>query len=236
MKKIGTLIALVSFITSANAQYKKASFLNKKGRTYDLGITSRMLGGGNSAAFGINFSYGKETSEKRTFHWFDLDYVQGNKFAYNTTAEIFGFGGNPSIPVVVSGKTGSTFAYRYNFGYFVLDNGNLENKILPYVTFSLGTIFAVKGNTTYEVSPTSAVGGYLDKQVTNLNIGYTTGIGAGVIYKVTGNFGIKLNAAYLGVLSAEKLKTTITKNIFVTLPNHVSISLGAHWLLDRDDD
>ncbi len=67
-------ILFVSVI-SANAQYKKASFLRKKGRTYDLGLTTRLLGGGNGVATGFSFGYGKERSDKRLFHWWDLDLI-----------------------------------------------------------------------------------------------------------------------------------------------------------------
>jgi hypothetical protein len=234
MKKIIFLFLFSSMSICANAQYKKASFLNKKGRTYDLGLTSRILGGGNSAALGFSFSYGKERSAKRLFHWWDLDFVLGNKYNYATTSQVYTSTPPALIPVQVSGKTGNSIAWRYNLAFFVLDNGNEVNKILPFVDLSVGVIFGLKTTTDFTVSPNST--GTLSKQLLGENGGYSAGIGAGAIYRINEGFGIKLNAAYNGILGIEKAANNVNRDLFITLPNHVSVSIGAHWLLNRDND
>jgi hypothetical protein len=233
MKKLFLLAVLFSAIITSQAQYKKASFLNKKGRTYDLGLTSRVLGGGNSVALGFNFSYGKERSDKRLFHWWDLDYTMGNKYKYNTTTEEYIGGLFVEKAVAVSGKTGSNLAWRYNLAYFILDNGNEDNKILPFVDLSVGVILSLQSKLDYTTSPIST--STLNKGVAASVGAYTAGIGAGAIYKVNDGFGIKFNAAYYGVLSSES-RANGYASYFRTLPNHVSVSIGAHWLLDRDND
>jgi hypothetical protein len=231
MKKLFLFTLLFLAITTSQAQYKKASFLNKKGRTYDLGATGRILGGGNSAGLGFYFSYGKERSNKRLFHWFDLEYALSHKYNYNSTAYLANGSAIPT-PVTVNGKTDASLAYRYNLAYFILDNGNEDNKILPFVDASLGMVFPFTNVLNYTVTPTSIVGP--TKIVTALGGAYTAGFGAGAIYKVNNKFGIKFNVAYYGVLSTEQNRSDGVE-VFKTLPNHVSVSIGAHWLLDRDN-
>lgn len=233
MKKLFLLAVFFSAIATSQAQYKKASFLKKKGRTYDVGLTSRVFGGGNSAALGFSFGYGKERSDKRLFHWWDLDYVLGNKFNYSTTALVYTGGVNLEKPVTVSGKTAASLAWRYNLAYFILDNGNEDNKLLPFVDLSVGIMGTLYGKGTYTTTPEAISN--LNKPVLLTIGGYTAGIGAGAIYKVNNGFGIKLTAAYNGVLTSENSSYSGEGN-FKTLPNHVSISIGAHWLLDRDND
>jgi hypothetical protein len=233
MKKLFLLAVFFSAIATSQAQYKKASFLNKKGRTYDLGLTSRVLGGGNSVALGFNFSYGKERSNKRLFHWWDLDYTLGNKYNYNTTAKVFTSGGAfTETPIKVSGKTGSNLAWRYNLAYFLLNNGNEDNKLLPFVDLSVGLILSMQGRLDYTTSP--AINSIPQKEVLPEVGGWTAGMGAGAIYRVNEGVGIKFTATYYGVLSTES-KDGSNRDIFKTLPNHVGISVGAHWLLDRDN-
>jgi hypothetical protein len=234
MKKLFLFGVLFSSITTSQAQYKKASFLNKKGRTYDLGLTSRVLGGGNSVALGLNFSYGKERSDKRLFHWWDLDYTMGNKYNYNTTTKVYTGGSSAFVetPIKVSGKTGSNLAWRYNLAYFILNNGNEDNKLLPFVDLSVGLILSMQSKLEYTTSP--IVNAVPQKLVLPDVGGWSAGIGAGAIYKVNAGFGIKLSATYYGVLSTES-KDGSNRDIFRTLPNHVGISVGAHWLLDRDN-
>jgi hypothetical protein len=233
MKKLFLLVVLFSAIATSQAQYKKASFLNKKGRTYDLGLTSRVLGGGNSVALGFNFSYGKERSEKRLFHWWDLDYTLGNKYTYSTTTKVYTGSSFIETPISITGKTGSNLAWRYNLAYFILNNGNEDNKILPFVDLSVGLILSVQGRLDYTTSP--IINAIPKKEVLAEVGGWTAGAGAGAIYRINEGFGIKLTATYYGILSTES-KDASNRDIFKTLPNHVGVSVGAHWLLDRDND
>jgi hypothetical protein len=233
MKKLFLFTVLFSAIATSQAQYKKASFLKKKGRTYDLGLTSRVLGSGNSAALGFTFGYGKERSDKRLFHWWDLDYVLGNKYKYSTTTKVYTGSSFIETPIEVSGKTGSNLAWRYNLAYFILDNGNEDNKILPFVDLSVGLILSMQGRLDYTTSP--IIGALPKKEVLPEVGGWTAGVGAGAIYRVNKGVGIKFTATYYGVLSTET-KDGSNRDIFKTLPNHVGISVGAHWLLDRDND
>jgi hypothetical protein len=235
MKKLFLFAVFFSAITTTQAQYKKASFLKKKGRTYDLGLTSRVLGGGNSVALGFSFGYGKERSDKRLFHWWDLDYTMGHNYKYNTTAQVLTGLNYVETPVTVSGKAGSNLAWRYNLAYFLLNNGNEDNKILPFIDLSVGIILSLDGKSSHTTTPIITSSNSLRKPVVEGGVGaYTAGIGAGAIYKVNNGFGIKFSAAFYGIVGSENASTG-GEGYFKTLPNHVSVSIGAHWLLDRDN-
>ncbi len=232
MKKRLLFLLLITFNTALIAQYKKASFLNKKGRTYDLGTSGHFLGGGNSTGVGFYFSYGKESNTKRLFHWFDLEYALGHNYSYSSTAYT-AYGSTTPTAVIVNGKTDASLAYRYNLAFYILDNGNEDNKFLPFINASLGVVLPLMNTLNYTVTPTS-----IDlpaKSIIPIGGAYTAGIGAGATYYVTKSFGVKLNATFYGVLSKESNGNN-GYDYFKTLPNHVAVSIGAHWLLDRDND
>jgi len=171
----------------ANAQYKKASFLNKKGRTYEAGATARFLTEGHSIAPGLAYSFGRQHEEKRTFHWFDLEFLLPTKFHYETVDH------DTQTPVTVSGKSNLGFAFRYNFGYFLADNSNAKNKLLPFVTGGLGIVFGADAmNTTY--SPDGSYDVLKQPVRSDLNLGGNLGVG--VVYNFTKTVGMKLSGGY----------------------------------------
>jgi hypothetical protein len=56
MKTSLSIIALTMLFVNAEAQYKKASFLNKTGRIYDIGVTYRLQNGERSSSPGFFLS------------------------------------------------------------------------------------------------------------------------------------------------------------------------------------
>ncbi len=118
MKKFYVGIVILLACSGAQAQYKKASFLNKSGRTYDLGFAGRFLSGGGGTVPGIYYSYGRDKG-KRIFHWFDLEVLLPTRFTYNTVDK-----NNAETVVTVSGKSKLGIVYRYNFAYYLTDAEN----------------------------------------------------------------------------------------------------------------
>ncbi len=233
MKKVLAFILLFTYFNNIQAQYKKASFLTKSGRTYELGINSRFVGGGNKAAIGYLFTYGRETNTKRLFHWFDIDYTARTNYAYNTIGdESFGA---KNVPVTVTGRTASTFSYKFNLAYHLLDNNNEENKLLPFVNFSTGFIVAFQDGIEYTTSPVNAIN--LKKVVTDGNSVFAFGGGAGTLYKFTPKFGVRVTANYYGVVSLDRPRTnTSERSFFVTMKSHPAIALALRWTIAKDTD
>ncbi len=220
MRKIYFVITMVMAFTSADAQYKKASFLNKTGRIYDAGATYRIQSGERSSSAGFFLSYGKEKSSQRLHHWFDLEFNLGNKYNYTTTAS--GGGAN----VQLSGKTKNSLSYRYNLAFFLLDNGDEEKKILPFIHLSAGYQFPfLTGD--YTTTPEDVS---VDRYPEGINSNFHYGGGAGVLYRITPAIGIRASVTYYG------LTDTAEPTEFSTLVNHPAVSVGVRFRMDRDDD
>ncbi len=195
-----------------------------------------ILGGGNSPTLGFYFSYGKERSDKRLFHWFDLEYKRKSNFSYNSIAKS-GFGSTEKFtPVTVSGKSLSTFTYRYNLAYYLINNGDEDKKILPFVSASLSYIGA-GGKMKYSISPSANYISVEKRLNEDGNLGMGAGVGAGVVYRLTKKVALKATAAYYFIYSLEtEDNAKVPNSIFVTIPNHPSLNIGFRWLLERDND
>lgn len=92
------LTFFICIFCNADAQYKKATFLNAEGRFYGIGTTSRLLGGGNKPALGIYINLGRERFNRRIFTGYQLEYVKGSAFKY--VSPIYG-GTSTTIPLVM---------------------------------------------------------------------------------------------------------------------------------------
>lgn len=67
MKKINLTLLVLFIGLSSIAQYKKASYFGKEGRTYGLGTRFYTLGGYSGTVMGYTLSLGKDTDGKRFF-------------------------------------------------------------------------------------------------------------------------------------------------------------------------
>jgi len=224
MKREILLIMAVAFFTNAEAQYKKSNFLNKKGRIYDIGTSSRILGGGRSMAFGFFLSYGKESDEKRIHHWYDTEIMIGSRFSYSTTAA------GTSEKLQVNGKSGIGFTLRYNLAYFLLDNSNKENKLLPFINLGIGYSRIALSDDYFTYTPNNI--GYPNQEPQYRDLDFSFGAGAGIIYRFNQNLGLRFSAMYNAMLG------DIQSNPwgdFIITPNHPAVNLAIRFRMDRDE-
>jgi hypothetical protein len=223
MKKSLLLILLTLFFVSTEAQYKKASFLNKTGRIYDIGLTGRLQSGGRSFAPGFFVAYGKESSEKRIHHWFDMEIVLPSKYSYSSTVSY-----SPD-KVQVSGKSQIDVAIRYNLAFFLANNSNEDAKILPFINISAGYVSAP---TPYleEYTLTPDNGSYPDKTPLSSRGSFTYGGGGGIVYRLNTKIGLRLSGAYYGIVNPN----SEGDYYFMTLVNHPAVSLAVRFRMDRD--
>ncbi len=221
MKK--NLLSCVSVLLmfAASAQYKKASFLNKTGRIYDIGGTMRILGNERSSAFGFFVSYGKENADKRVHHWYDTEVMFGSSYKYQTTSQ-----SNPGTPITVTGTTGSEVTIRYNWAYFLTDQSDAETKFGPFVNLALGyTGTWGYGSANYPDND------YPLKQVDGGTSAFIFGGGAGFVYRFTPGIGLRLSAAYYGVSDGEPKSDLIFKRVV----NHPAVNLAVRFKMNRGD-
>lgn len=230
MKKQSIVLLLLICSLATQAQYKKASFLNKSGRTYDIGITSHFVSSAHSTALGIVYSYGTDKGTKRAFHWIDLELTLPAKFSYNTTRY------SDDATINVSGKTSIGLTYRYNFGWYLLDNSNEDNKVIPFL--GAGFNFGIKNMVPKTFTYTPDNGDYTDAYkiaTTDGIFSYGGNVTAGVIYKLSNKLALKGLFAYNAQRNINPNGDSLFDDrYFSYLTNHPYLSVGVRFRMDSD--
>jgi hypothetical protein len=227
MKQKLILVIVVLVSISAKAQYKKASFLQRSGRVYELGTGIQVYGSGLGASPLFTFSYGKDKGANRVFHWWDLELVAPSKFKYNTT------GRNSSsvpVPITVSGKTASLIYWRYNWAYYLGDNSSEDAKILPFLKLGLTLTISEFGNRTYAYTVTPSNISNPEK-TPGSKISGGADFGAGIIYKFSEKIDFKAVAGFRGII--ESAATEYSR--FPVIKNHPFLNVGVRFLMKGDD-
>jgi len=228
MKKIYFGIAILLAGSSVQAQYKKASFLNKSGRTYDIGFAGHFLSGGGGTVPGIYYSYGRDKG-KRVFHWFDLEVLLPTKFKYNTIDK-----SDLETPVTVTGKSKLGLVYRYNFACYLTNVENTESKFKPFITAGINFLLLGGNPQSAEISPS-----YADpvKMLTYDAFSYGANAGLGCIYTLSEKIGIKAIAGYnlQGQLSSD-YNNQEEYSVYKVYSNHPYVGVGVRFVMTGDGE
>jgi len=229
MRKIYLCMVILFVCSGVQAQYRKASFINKSGRTYDVGGMGHFLSGGAGLFPGIYYSYGRDQG-KKTFHWFDLEVILPSKFSYNTVDR-----NNPSVPVTVNYKSNAVYIYRYNYAYYLINPENSELKFKPFVTAAVSFLLTSVQPMVFETKPTNS-----DPAKRANFDGSTFGANAGIggIYALNDNFGIKLTAGYNFQLKNEASSYTPAAGTTINhiYGSHPYVGLGLRFLIKGDGE
>jgi hypothetical protein len=134
MKKISLTLLVLLIGLGSMAQYKKASYFGRDGRTYGLGTRWYALGEGIDTRMGYSFSFGNDVEGKQLFWGWGIQYIP----SYNFNVDATEWDGTTSS---VIGTTKSTVIFDYNMGCFLLNNNKYERKIKPYIAGALGLKF-----------------------------------------------------------------------------------------------
>ena len=192
MKKIQFLLCLLLASGSLFAQYKKASFFTKSGRTYSVGAVAHMMGDGKGTPIGYYFSGGSDNTEKRFFGWYDFVAIPAYKYSYTTTAPNYVTGQDE--PLTVSGKSKFHLIYDYNVGFHLLDRSQKEQPVQPYVFLGINAVLWGKANTPDVSSDYDYY--YAKKKVTTEGLSFGARGGLGVVYNFTDRIGIKVDGGW----------------------------------------
>lgn len=186
MKKLITAFVILLVSLNLSAQYKKASFFGKEGRTYELAAHMYALGDGKGSPIGIKAAFGRDQDGKRFFSSWEFQYIPSYAYKFRTT-DI-----NSGDPVDVAGKSKATFIYALNYGFHLLNN-DPEKKIKPFVAAGLNIVLST-GVKTVVTTPEWAYD--LKKQVADeqFNGGLQGGIGC--LINFTSKLGLKLQGGY----------------------------------------
>jgi hypothetical protein len=230
MKKYFLFTLIVLLCMNVNAQYKKVSFLNKKGRTYDFGGTAHFLTDGNAIVPGFIYSFGRQRAERKTFHWFDLEILFPAKFSYKT--EDF----TTKVPVTVNGKSQPGLIFRYNLAYYLTDNSNSANKLLPFVTGGLH-ITLIGGSTDGYLTYTPDTYYDVQKKPADRDLNLGANLGLGVIYNITSKFGLKMTGGYSYQYNSNSKYSESYKPGYSTydfFSSHPYATLGVRFTMSRE--
>jgi hypothetical protein len=234
MKKMSIVALALLLMANLQAQYKKATFLNKSGRTYDFGATAGFIGKSAATAKGIYYSFGRVRDEKRFFFWVDLEFTLPTAYSYNAVDTA------TKTPVKVAGKSTTGFLMRYNFAYFLVDNSNAENKLLPFVNAGIqSSILSPNLSNTYlDFEPSSFT--TLDKAPASSAFNIGANLGVGLVYKLSRVVGLKLGAGYnfiynINLSSNEQTGYAAGVSPFYFYVSHPYASLGIRFTMPSRD-
>ncbi len=135
MKKVTQFILVFFITTSTFAQYKKASFFTKSGRTFELGTRQMFISNGcGRPTSGIFFSQSLETEKKLTLYG-DIMAILPGKFSYFANYTQYGGG---TVNEKLSGKSPFHLYFCYGLQHrFTNESNNGEKGITPDVRVGL---------------------------------------------------------------------------------------------------
>lgn len=224
MKKIISAVIVLFITYSVSAQYKKASFFGKQGRTYEFGAQLYSLGKGQGSPIGYRVGFGRDRDGKQFFSSWDLQYIPSYKYSYQTTDNY------SNAQVTVNGSTSGILLYGLNYGFYLLKNDNADRKIKPYVCaiINFGLTGGIKSET---ITPDS----YEPNKVTSWPaINFRFGGGVGCIYNFTNKFGLKLQGGYVHRLYMDYDYDGSDDQVYRPFGNYVSVSAGLRLRITKD--
>jgi hypothetical protein len=212
MQKITTTALLFFICFSLAAQYKKASFFGKEGRTYGLATQLHAMGNGKGSPIGYTLTFGRDRDGKQFFSSWELELIPSYKFSFATT-------NYNDEPVTVSGKSKTHLVYGVNYGFYLLNNKEEERKIKPFVSAGFNIVIA-GGIKVFDNDNNSS-----DNKIYLPDQTFSTGLraGLGCFYNFSPKFALKLDGGYnhqfnlsMGDESSSDEYYIFTKHAFVS--------------------
>lgn len=212
MKKINLTLLVLIIGLSGFAQYKKANYFGKEGRTYGIGTRFYSLGDGRGTPMGYVLSFGRDVDGKQFFSGYEFQYIPSYKFEFGTTD----YNG---AKVTVQGKTKGQLVYAVNYGYYLLKNKD-ERKIKPYLTAGMNAkLFG-------GVKESSSEGGD-EKIVPDPQFSIGVGGGAGCVFYVTSWLGLYAEGGYSYQFNISA--DASGDNAYWLFPKHSYVSAGLRF-------
>jgi len=220
---IPVLIALLLCV-SVSAQYKKASFFEKEGRTYELGSRAYFLGDGRGTPVGFSIGFGRDRGGKRFFSAWEIQIIPSYKYSYSTVDE-------NNDPIHRDGRAKTHWIYAVNYGYHLLNNEE-PRKVQPYVVAGINIVMA--GGVREE---TETQGYYGYPQRNTAYSAFSAGIhgGLGCLVNLNSTLSLKVQSGYdaqWNVDGEEFMDNTVKP--YYMFPSHVYASVALRVRVVRD--
>ena len=178
------------------------------------------IGNGQGSPIGIDFQDGIDQPGKRTFAYWQLGFIPGHSFSYESTGSNGVMGSTPGT-VTVAGKTRNTWYYGYTVGFHL---GTLEGNpaLQPFAT--VGANLVLIGKATDATMDDINNGGYayygIDKYPSDQVFTGSATATVGCIYNFATTAGVKLDLGYNYSFSGSSSNTEYkfyTSHMFVSL-------------------
>ena len=222
MQKITTTALLFFICFGLAAQYKKASFFGKEGRTYGIGSQLYAMGDGKGSPIGFAVTFGRDQDGKQLFFSWDLQVLPSYKFSFATTDE-------NDNPITVSGKTKMHLIYGVNYGYYLLKNDQEERKVKPYV--AAGFNIVLLGGAKEANNNNS---GYNKKAVADQNFSGGVKGGLGCLFSFAPKFALKLDGGYNYQFNISTDSFSEDIETYSLFTNHPYVSVGIRYRLTKE--
>ena len=225
MKKIIRIVAMLLLSFKLSAQYKKAGFFEKEGRTYEIGTQLYSMGKGNGSPIGYKISFGRDRDGKTLFTSWDLQFIPSHKYSYSTTDE-------NNTPINVTGSSKLTILYGLNWGFHLLNNDADEKpRVQPYITTGIVTLISsgVKSE-SYSSEPY----GFPKRSTSGQTFSVGLSAGVGSIFNLNSKLALKIQGGYTHQfnLSLEAWDDDIKP--FYVYDSHIFGSVGLRLRIVRD--
>ena len=217
MKKIIPTVTLLFLAFNLSAQYKKASFFEKSGRTYELGSQIYMMGKGNGSPIGYRLAFGRDQDGKNLFSSWDIQFLPSHKYSYSTVDDM-------DEPVNVTGNSTSIFVYGLNYGYHLLKNDAEQKKIVqPFVGAGMNILLA-SGFKDESYSPDFR--GYPKRNTSDQSISLGVSGGLGCFVNLSSKWALKFQGGYTHQLNLSAHNWDDEVKPFYVFDSHTYGSLG----------
>ena len=187
MKKLIPTVAVLLLSFNLSAQYKKAGFFEKEGRTYELASQLYMMGKGNGNPIGYKVAFGRDQDGRNLFITWDIQFIPSHKYSYTTVDE-------NEVPVTVTGKSKHTFVYGLNWGYHLLKAKPDEmRRVQPFIGAGINILLA-GGIRSETYSPETF--SYLKRNTSEQTISFGLNAGLGCIVNLSSKLALKVQGGY----------------------------------------
>ena len=218
---IPVLIALL-FCVSLSAQYKKASFFEKEGRTYELGSRAYFMGDGRGTPVGFSIGFGRDRGGKRFFSAWEIQIIPSYSYSYTTVDE-------NNDPIYKNGKTRTMWIYSPNYGYHLLKNE--ENRVVqPYVLAGLHILLL--GGVKEETETQGY--GYPQRNTADESLSFGISGGLGCLVNFSSRFGLKIQGGYDHQFNASPDHWDEAVAPYYLFPSHPYASIALRIKVIRD--
>jgi hypothetical protein len=211
MKRLMPALTIMLLSLAASAQYKKAGFLDKEGRTYELGTRMFMFGDGKGNPMGFHFGYGRDRG--KTFGGTDFHYIPSFAYSYKTEDDY-------GAPVNVDGKSQGMLIISTSLGLHFLKNED-DRMFDPYAKIALSVLLT--SGVKYENRDTYA---YTKRNTSDQSLSAGIGAGLGCHINFSPKWGLKLEGGTTRVVNFSADHWDDDVKPFYLYVSHMYVDLG----------